>query len=110
MFIPSDDKVGLGEDPAFQDSIVRFISEIMEVRFGFQDSGCFADRANQHCDPRIRPSELGLEYIGSFSENGNRGEELEVTVDGLHVRLFRVAAGDDKCRDEDIRAENRVHA
>jgi len=45
---------------------------------------------------RIRPSKLGLEYIGSFSENGNRGEELKVTADGLHVRLFRVTAGDDK--------------
>jgi len=110
MFISSDDEVSLGKDRVFQDPIVRFISEIMEVRFGLQDSGCFADRANQHCDPRIRPSDLGLEYIGSFSEHGNRGEELEVTADGLHVRFFRVAARDDKCRDEDIRVENRAHA
>jgi hypothetical protein len=74
MFISSDDEVSLGKDRAFQDPIVRFISENMEARLSLQDSGCFADGAYQFCDSLIRPFEFGSEFVGGFGKNGNGSE------------------------------------
>jgi hypothetical protein len=43
MFVAAHDDVGPGKDRAFQDPIVRFITQNMETRRSFEDRRCLAD-------------------------------------------------------------------
>jgi hypothetical protein len=43
MRVAAEDDVGLGENRTFQDPIVRFISQYVEMRLSLEDGGCLAD-------------------------------------------------------------------
>lgn len=74
MCVAADDDVCFGENRTFQDSIVRFISQNMEMRLSLEDGGCFADGPYEVCDSFVGPSELGSELVGGLGEDRNGGE------------------------------------
>lgn len=56
--VTGDDEVGLSQQGAFENPIVRLIRENMKVRLGLQDRRCLTDRREKLRDLLIRPVEL----------------------------------------------------
>ena len=106
MVITRDKHVRIGQKSAFQDSIVRFILENVQVRSGFQNRCCLADRFQEMSDLFVRPPELGPEFIRGFRENEDRTKQCEISLNGIKKGFFSLASRDHESRDEDIGIEN----
>lgn len=74
MAVACNDRIGLGELGAFQDTVIRFDSEDVEMRPGFQDGGRFADGLQESVDFFIGPFKLGSELVGGLGQDGDRSE------------------------------------
>lgn len=114
MFVSAYDPIGMGHDGTFQDSIVRFIFEVVNVRLGLEERCGCADGAEKLLDLGVCPHELAAKGIRRFGENLCIIRATEVRSSKLPLTASRYAfsalpPGNDEGRDKSVRIENNLH-
>ncbi len=109
MAIAGDDDLRLGGESAFEDPIVRVVTENGEGTLRGHDLGDLPDDLEHLADPLIGPIEFGTERVGGLRKNGHGSEQLEFALDRRHVGFLGPSAGNGERRNEDIGVKNDPH-
>jgi hypothetical protein len=96
MPVAGDDGLCLGFNGAFQDAVVRGISQNRQalVRLQYRCNGGHIANCRRH--PFSIPFELPLKFSGQLGEDGHGGEKLYTSLHGLLVVGFASAPWSDE--------------
>ena len=88
MFVSGYDPIGIGHEGTFQNSIVRFIFEVVNVRLGLEDRCGFADGAEEPLDLVVCPHKLAAKGVRLISDNYNSRPTRRTPVGSSLVFVF----------------------
>lgn len=106
MLIASHNDFGTGPLSAFQNPVVRFIRQDIDLYRWFDNFRRFSNMLDRCLDKLIPPMKLFAQFPGHLRKNGDRCKDLHLTFQSKFPCLFRFSASGDESGNIDIRIED----
>jgi len=103
MFIAGHNYLRAGPLSAFQNPVVRFIRQDIDLYRRFDNLRCFSNMLDSSLDKLVPPMKFIAQFPGDFRQNGNRCTDLDFA---FQSKLPCLSASLDESGKIDIRIED----